>query len=205
MHGAGGYSWWFDTVPPSGVTAAVAPGGSVPVGSYVYAVSMTGADGAETIASTPSAPVTTNGGSQTVKVAWTNPTGSYSSNVYRCPTSKNCTNSDGSLNSNGTWYRVGEHVAGTTFADAVAAPTQWNLPTVSGTGATIMNSGGLYSPFFEAPPIAVSQLPAAAAGNAGQVRRVNDSTGISSEGQNCVGGGTNTALAFSNGKVWKCF
>jgi len=51
----------------------------------------------------------------------------------------------------------------------------------------------------------VGALPAAAAGNAGQIIKVSDSTSIASEGQTCVGSSTNTALAFSNGSVWKCF
>jgi hypothetical protein len=51
----------------------------------------------------------------------------------------------------------------------------------------------------------VANLPAAAAGNAGTFMRVSDSTAIASEGQTCVGGSSNTALAFSNGTVWKCF
>jgi hypothetical protein len=51
----------------------------------------------------------------------------------------------------------------------------------------------------------VGALPAAVAGNKGQVRTVSDSSAVTIEGQTCVGGSTNTALAFSNGVVWKCF
>jgi hypothetical protein len=51
----------------------------------------------------------------------------------------------------------------------------------------------------------VGALPAAAAGNVGQVIKVSDSTAVAAEGQTCVGSSTNTALAFSNGTVWKCF
>jgi hypothetical protein len=51
----------------------------------------------------------------------------------------------------------------------------------------------------------VSALPAAAAGNAGQMIKVSDSTAIGAEGQTCAGGGVVKALAFSNGTVWKCF
>jgi hypothetical protein len=53
--------------------------------------------------------------------------------------------------------------------------------------------------------VLVASLPAAASGNAGQVRSVSDSTTIATEGQTCAGGSTHTALAFSNGTVWKCF
>jgi hypothetical protein len=53
----------------------------------------------------------------------------------------------------------------------------------------------------------VASLPAAATGNAGQIRVVSDSTTISAEGQTCTGGGTGVvaAMAFSNGTTWACF
>ena len=57
----------------------------------------------------------------------------------------------------------------------------------------------------ETTSVAVSALPAAAAGNKGWVQSVSDSTAVAVEGQTCVGGSSNTALAFSNGMVWKCF
>jgi hypothetical protein len=52
--------------------------------------------------------------------------------------------------------------------------------------------------------LTVGTLPSAAT-NAGAMFRVSDSTAITTEGQTCVGGGSNNALAFSNGSVWKCF
>jgi hypothetical protein len=210
VHGIGGYSWWFDSVPPSSVSATVAPStGGVPLGTWIYTVSMTGADGGETIVSNPSAPVTTSNGNQKVNVTWTGSLGGYSYNVYRCNTTgaPGCTQADGTITPQSTnrWYRVGQHVAGTSFVDTIASPADANLPQVSGTGSTIINSTGAYAPFFEAPPITVSQLPPAAAGNAGQIRRVMDSTKITGEGQPCEGGGSGVALAFSSGTVWKCF
>lgn len=51
----------------------------------------------------------------------------------------------------------------------------------------------------------VGSLPTAAAGNAGWLRVVSDSTAVAAEGQTCVGSSTNSALAFSDGTVWKCF
>jgi len=53
----------------------------------------------------------------------------------------------------------------------------------------------------------VNSLPNAAAGNAGWVRQVTNSTAIAAEGQTCVdNGGTGVvALAFSTGSAWKCF
>jgi hypothetical protein len=53
-------------------------------------------------------------------------------------------------------------------------------------------------------PTTVSSLPPASPANAGQMMRVSDWV-VSVEGYACVGGGTATALAFSNGSVWKCF
>lgn len=55
------------------------------------------------------------------------------------------------------------------------------------------------------PPITVvGSLPSAGTFS-GAFYDVTDSTAISAEGQTCVGGSTNKALAWSNGTVWKCF
>lgn len=69
------------------------------------------------------------------------------------------------------------------------------------TGATGTASFNTFNPVS----ITVAALPAAAAGNKGWIKSVSDSTAVAAEGQTCVGGSTNTALAFSNGTVWKCF
>jgi len=58
---------------------------------------------------------------------------------------------------------------------------------------------------FVAPgSVTVENLPAASE-TAGKMFVVSDSTAVIAEGQMCIGGGTGTALAFSNGTVWKCF
>lgn len=206
MHGVGGYSWWFDLVVPTHVAVTESAGGSVPAGTWVYAVTAVGADSGETIMSAPSSPVTTSDGTQTVHIKWNASLGAYSYNVWRCNTTHPCISPDGSISiGTGPWLRVALHTTATSYSDTSAAPTQYIAPTVTGTGSTIINSTGAYAPFFQPPPITVSQLPAAASENAGQMRRVTDSTAINSEGQVCAGNGSAAALAFSNGKVWKCF
>lgn len=52
--------------------------------------------------------------------------------------------------------------------------------------------------------LTVATLPAVALA-AGKFVTVGDSTAVAAEGQVCVGGSVNIALAFSNGVVWKCF
>lgn len=206
MHGVGGYSWWFDLSTPARVTATAAAGGEVPAGNWVYAVTAVGADGGETILSVPSLPVATSDGMQTVNLRWNAPLGAYSHNVWRCETKNPCIAPDGTTSvGTGPWLRVALHATGTSYSDTSASATQYVPPTVTGTGSTIVNAAGAYAPFFQAPPIAVSQLPKAAAENAGQMRRVSDSTAIAREGQACAGGGSGAALAFSDGKIWKCF
>lgn len=206
MHGVGGYSWWFDLAVPTKVAGTAAEGGGVPAGTWVYAVTAVGADSGETIQSAPSSPVTTADGKQTVNLTWNASLGAYSYNVWRCNTTNNCVSPDGSiLRGTGPWLRVALHATGTHYADTSASPTQYIPPFVTGTGSTIVNGTGAYAPFFQAPPITVSQLPAAAAANAGQMRRVTDSTTVTNEGQPCTGNGSASALAFSNGTVWKCF
>ncbi len=158
MHGAGGYSWWFDTTPPANLTAsAPLKGGSIPIGTYVYAVSMTGADGAETITSPPTVPVTISSpGIQQVNLSWTASLGAYSYNVYRCNTAiktPGCVYEDGTLTPQNIspWYQIGQHVMGTAFSDTFVDPIyQRVLPQVSGTGSTVLNNTGVYAPVVQA-------------------------------------------------------
>ena len=164
MIGVGGYSWWFAGSLPSSVTATTSGSGSVPSGTYVYAVSSVGADFGETILSNVSASVSPNG-SQGVAVTWANPAGTYSSNVWRCLVSTgNCTNADGSTNSDGVWIRVALHATGVAYTDTVASPGRQLAPQISGTGPTILNRTGAYSLLFQCPesaapsPVSVADI-----------------------------------------------
>lgn len=76
---------------------------------------------------------------------------------------------------------------------------------ISGTVVTNCLADGTTAAISGLGTTTVGALPAAAAGNKGQMISVSDSTTVSAEGQTCVGGSSNTALAFSNGTVWKCF
>jgi hypothetical protein len=148
-HIPSGHSFFFDLMPPTRVTATPANGGSVPAGTWYYAVNSTGADGGESILSKPSAGAVTSSGTQAVNVAWTGANGAYSYNVYRCP--KACTTSDGAPNPAATyWYRVCLHIVGLSCTDAAASPAQTSVPQVGGTGATIANKNGVYAPVAQA-------------------------------------------------------
>jgi hypothetical protein len=85
-----------------------------------------------------------------------------------------------------------------TYQSYMAGVSSDNNNGVSVTGA-LTASGGV-----DPGVSTVAALPSASS-SAGKMRRVSDSTTISAEGQTCTGGGTATALAFSNGSVWKCF
>ena len=50
----------------------------------------------------------------------------------------------------------------------------------------------------------VATLPPPAS-NVNAIWSVTDSTAITTEGQTCVGGGSNNAIAISNGSIWYCF
>ncbi len=78
------------------------------------------------------------------------------------------------------------------------------MPKATGTGSTIATGTTFVAPELTPTPTTVANLPAAAT-NKFKIRTVYDSTTVTSEGQPCMGGGTNAALAFSNGSVWKCF
>lgn len=83
-------------------------------------------------------------------------------------------------------------------------------PVVSDRGSnnTVLDSSASgyfqFGSLVSLSPTAVSALPPASS-YPGAMVRVSNSTTISSEGQACAGGGSATALAFSNGSAWKCF
>jgi hypothetical protein len=81
------------------------------------------------------------------------------------------------------------------------APIPLTLQNHSGSTTMKIDENG----FIRPTAIAVGSLPTAAAANAGWQIVVNDSTAITTEGQTCVGTSNHTALAFSDGSVWKCF
>lgn len=74
-----------------------------------------------------------------------------------------------------------------------------------GTGTAASAAGQLNAAVLNPTATTVAGLPAAAAGNKGFMKVVSDSTTVAVEGQTCIGSGAITALAFSNGTVWKCF
>lgn len=153
VHIPNGSSFYFDLLPPSNVTARVNSGGGVPVGTYYYVVTAVGMDSGETIASQPSDAVAISRGSQTVNLAWTNPVGSVSSNVYRCGrTPAQCLTGGMAYPLANSWFRVALHVAGTSYSDASANSKQIVLPMVSGSGASGGNNQMLWAPEFIASP-----------------------------------------------------
>lgn len=101
----------------------------------------------------------------------------------------------------------GYFVMGSNVLRDNASASSWNRTNGLITAALLQMSGGTtpIAGYFSAGSTVVASLPAAAAGNKGQMISVSDSTAVSAEGQTCVGSGAVTALAFSNGTVWKCF
>lgn len=87
------------------------------------------------------------------------------------------------------WLSGDVHVHGSVFADS----------PIYAAGLQVSNAGLIIT-----GSTTVSALPPAAA-IPGAIVRVNDSTVVDTEGQDCKGGSNNTALAFSNGRVWRCF
>ena len=199
-----GHSMFWDLPTPTGVTAGMATsGGSLTAGTYYYTVSATGPDGGETVPATVASSSTTAGRNLTIPLSWTGVAGAASYNVYRCQTS--CVYSDGRIENSGNWRQIARLISRTSLNDTGLGGTQQPPSTQTGTGSVGINATEMYSPIMVLTPVTVASLPAAAAGNAGQMRVVNDSTAVRSEGQPCAGSSTNTALAFSNGSVWKCF
>jgi len=69
--------------------------------------------------------------------------------------------------------------------------------------ATSLASNGSGAGALNLSTTTVSGLPSAS-GNPHQLMMVSDSTAIATPGQTCVGGGTQIALAFSDGSLWHC-
>ena len=102
---------------------------------------------------------------------------------------------------------IGQSAAG---AVGVTNFVATNNPTVGASQATNIGADSgvfplLFASVTQGLPILVGSLPGASAANVGQTRTVSDSTTVTLEGQTCVGSGAVTAIAFSNGTVWKCF
>jgi hypothetical protein len=106
----------------------------------------------------------------------------------------------------GTGSRI--NIANLSLGDVstCAINDQVNSVTLSGAANSVIASYDMTPRYNLAlGALTVSTLPSASTANAGTMFRVSDSTTISTEGQTCSGGGSTTALAFSNGSVWKCF
>ena len=84
------------------------------------------------------------------------------------------------------------------------AGAKFFIDAAVGSGKNFLGDGLTLGGSLNPASTVVGSLPSAAA-NAGAVYTVTDSTTVSAEGQTCVGGSGNNALAYSNGTVWKCF
>lgn len=148
MNVIGGYSLFANLAAPNTVAGTVGAGGSVPVGTFYYAVSARGADSGETILSAPSAAITTTNGNQTVALTWTNAQGTYSNNIWRC-TGATCVASDGVNPGAGPWYRMALAHVGASYSDSAVSGTLYTMQAMTATGSTIVNSAGVYAPLVQ--------------------------------------------------------
>ncbi len=202
VHIPGGQSLYFDLPAPASLKATAGGSGSVPAGTYHYAVTAVGADFGETIASLPSPPVSADG-SQGVRLTWTNPAGSIFSNIYRCSAGPACI-SQGIVNVNAPWSRVALHVAGASYSDTNAKANRVGVPFVTGTGSTLANKNGMYMPLGQAFPRAFASLPKCEETTEGQFATVSNSN-TNTWGATIEGGGTSVVLAFCDGTHWTVY
>ena len=104
---------------------------------------------------------------------------------------------------------------GAYWTGSASAGDRWNYQGRLGAGANpdstlVFSHGGspgatsVQVPGLSSLTMLVGALPAAST-HATYQYWVSDSTTIVTEGQTCVGSSTGTALAISNGSIWKCF
>jgi len=173
---------------PAAPTVAISGGSGPAANTYTYYLIAYDALGGNTFASPGSAPITVNG-SQGVLVSWPLLSGQVATTICRSTGGSPACGSVGGFKVGGTSF-----LDNGTFFPNNSVPTSSTAISVGAGSVGVMPGSST-----------VASLPAAASGNAGLVRTVIDSTAVAVEGQTCVGGGTVTALAFSNGTVWKCF
>jgi hypothetical protein len=152
----GGYPiYWPLPAPATPTLTGPTAGGSMPAGTFVYAVSATGFDGGETIPSPiPSATITTSGtcpgsGNCTATVNWVAVVGAKSYNIWRCATA--CTGSGLPFLGGSNWLEVGLHQTGTSFNDTINAPTNNNFAQQTGTGVSQVDAAEHIAPQFVSP------------------------------------------------------
>ena len=177
--------------------SSVSAGGSVPVGTWTYAITEVGADGGFTIGSLP-VTATTTSGNQTVNLTWTGALGAVSHNVYRC--SGTCITSAGLVNTQLAWFWVGSFLTSPSFADTLASPGRVFFPNTTGTGVTIANRNGFFGLRVQLLPGPFSQLPSCT-GIEGTLGEVTDST-TNILGATVTGGGTHKGTVRCDGLNW---
>jgi hypothetical protein len=187
-------------LPPTRFSGAATTGGTLRAGTYysqIWTTENSNCTTAPTSSPTYSTGVVVRGSNNAINYTWTVPVSTPAIPTGYCLEIQNSAISPGSaifayLFASGagttTFSYTGQTQNATTLAPANAMVSEHRFTYQSETlGATTVG----------ALP-AASSLP-------GAIAHVTDSTTVSAEGQTCVGGNSNTALAFSNGSVWKCF
>jgi hypothetical protein len=151
----GGYPiFWPLAAPATPTLSGPSAGGSMPSGTFEYALSATGFDGAETVPSPiPSAQITTGGGCPgagncTVTVNWVAVVGAQSYNIYRCNTaaSGGCSPIGSGFVSGGNWDLVASHQTGTSFNDTTGVSSINGFSQVTATGISQLDAKEALAP-----------------------------------------------------------
>lgn len=191
-----GFNMIWPISAPASVTATLVTYAGGGLGAGIdYFVTSTGYGGGE---STPSAiAVCTGSSGNACQITWTAVQGAKCYNVYRSISGGGYTLIEG-----GQCTRSGV-IDYLTYTAAAPAPTAPGSGIIS-IGYDSNGNASVITPKVQLPPTTVGNLPAASL-YPFTFMTVYDSTAITTEGQRCVGGSSNKAVAFSNGSIWKCF
>jgi hypothetical protein len=187
------------TLPPTSFSGTAGTGGSLTAATYYAEIWSTTASSCNTNNSAPtySAGVVVAGANNAINWSWTLPITTPSTPSGYCIEIQTRSISPGSTIFS---YLYAAGAGTTSFVYTGQSQTAGQIAP-----ANTMVSEHRFTYNTEVlAATTVGALPSAAA-NPGAMARVTDSTSVATEGQACAGGSSSTALAFSDGSVWKCF
>jgi hypothetical protein len=182
------FNYYIDMLPPTGVTATVGSGGSIPVGTWYYAIIAIGYDGGTTKLSLPSSACVTTSGNQTCSVSWNPVVGAKEYSVFREQGSGGYTGAQAPCH----------NIVTTSCVDTSVSGGNGVPPSVTGTGTTsvvyneVVTPQVVFTSALNSNPISYSGTMAPGTLSANRTYTLPDSSGTLCTTVTCPGTGNVT-------------